>query len=103
MVGGTRHDEQSLTVCLGRASPIPLLNTEPLMARSFDGAALRDTRRLAGIPAAQLAAAVGRSEHAVWSYETGRIRPPLDVAAGLADALDVRLEQLLATTETAVA
>lgn len=72
------------------------------MAR-FDGAALRDQRRLAGIPAAQLAAAVDRTADAVWSYETGRATPPVDVAATLADTLGVRLEQLLARPETAVA
>lgn len=74
------------------------------MARSFDGAALRDQRRLAGLTAAQLAAAIGRTEWTVWSYETGRVRPPVDVAVGLADALDVHLDQLLTrTTELAVA
>ncbi|MFF4836576.1 helix-turn-helix domain-containing protein [Streptomyces sp. NPDC001315] len=71
--------------------------------RAFNGAALRDARRLAGIPAAQLAATVGRTEWAVWSYETGRVRPPVDVAAGLADALDLHLDQLLTNAETAVA
>lgn len=74
------------------------------MARVFNGAALRDARRLAGIPAAQLAAAVARTEWAIWSYETGRTSPPVDVAAGLADALDVHLDTLLTrTTEKAVA
>lgn len=73
------------------------------MARAFDGAALRDQRRLAGIPAATLAAAIGRSEWSVWSYETGRVIPPVDVAVGLADALRVRLDQLLAPAEKAVA
>lgn len=73
------------------------------MARAFDGAALRDARRLAGIPAAQLAATIGRTEWTVWSYETGRIRPSVDVAAGLADALDLHLEQLLTSAEKAVA
>ncbi|WP_019072396.1 helix-turn-helix domain-containing protein [Streptomyces hokutonensis] len=74
------------------------------MARVFDGAALRDQRRLAGITAAQLAAVVGRTEDAVWSYETGRATPPIDIAAALADALDVHLDQLLThTAELAVA
>lgn len=73
------------------------------MARSFNGAALRDQRRLAGIPAAQLAAAIGRSEWTVWGYETGRVIPPVDVAAGLADALHLHLDQLLTITEKAVA
>jgi len=66
-----------------------------MAARAFDGAVLRDQRRLAGLSAAQLAAAVGRTEWAVWGYETGRICPPVDVAAGLADALHVQLDRLL--------
>lgn len=71
--------------------------------RSFNGAALRDQRRLAGVPASQLAAAIGRTEDAVWSYERGRVIPPVDIAAGLADALHLRLDQLLTNTEMAVA
>ncbi|WP_020117560.1 helix-turn-helix domain-containing protein [Streptomyces canus] len=73
------------------------------MARAFNGAALRDQRRLAGVPASHLAALVGRTEDAVWSYETGRATPPVDVAATLADALHLRLDQLLTNTEMAVA
>ncbi|WP_406462314.1 helix-turn-helix domain-containing protein [Streptomyces sp. NBC_01622] len=75
-----------------------------MATRAFNGAALRDQRRLAGLTAAQLATAVGRTEHTVWAYETGRVRPSVDVAAGLADALDLRLDQLLThTAELAVA
>lgn len=72
------------------------------MARSFNGAALRDQRRLAGIPAAALAAAVDRTADAVWSYETGRTTPPVDVAATLADTLGLHLDQLLTRAEMAV-
>jgi predicted transcriptional regulator len=74
-----------------------------MAARAFNGAALRDQRRLAGLSVAHLAAVVGRTEWAVYNYETGRTTPPVDVAAGLADALDLRLEQLLRTAEMAVA
>lgn len=73
------------------------------MALTFDGAALRDQRRLAGLTASQLAAAVGRSVWVVWDYETGRVTPPVDVAAGLADALNLRLDQLITNAEMAVA
>jgi transcriptional regulator with XRE-family HTH domain len=66
------------------------------MARAFNGAALRDQRRLAGVTASDLANCVGRSSYAIWAYEAGRMRPPVDVAAGLADALEVGLDQLLA-------
>lgn len=71
-------------------------------ARAFNGPALRDQRRLAGLSAAELAATVGRTEWTVWDYERGRITPPVDVAVGLADALHLRLDQLL-TAELAVA
>ncbi|MFE5139262.1 helix-turn-helix domain-containing protein [Streptomyces fagopyri] len=73
------------------------------MARAFNGAALRDQRRLAGIPAAQLAEAVGRTRDAVWSYEAGRRVPSVDVAATLADELGVGLDQLLTNPVMAVA
>lgn len=74
-----------------------------MAARAFDGPALRDQRRLAGLSVAQLAAAVGRTEWALYAYETGRSTPPVDIAAGLAEALDLRLEQLLTRAEMAVA
>lgn len=71
--------------------------------RTFDGAALRDARLLAGIPAAELGATVHRTEWAIWSYERGLTHPPIEVAAGLADALHLRLDQLLTTPVMAVA
>jgi transcriptional regulator with XRE-family HTH domain len=61
----------------------------------FDGRRLRDQRRLAGISAAQLAAQLGRSEWAVYSWETGRTEPPVTVAAAAAAALALPLETLL--------
>jgi ribosome-binding protein aMBF1 (putative translation factor) len=74
-----------------------------MAARAFNGSALRDQRRLAGFSAAQLAATVDRSEWAVRGYETGRINPPVTVAAGLADALGLPLDRLLADDRQAVA
>lgn len=74
-----------------------------MAARAFNGPALRDQRRLAGLTAAQLAATVGRSEWTLWGYETGRVIPPVDVAAGLADALALHLDQLLVPAAKAVA
>ncbi|MGW3846886.1 helix-turn-helix domain-containing protein [Streptomyces fagopyri] len=71
--------------------------------RSFNGAALRDQRRLAGVAANQLADRVARGPDAIWAYETGRATPPVDVAAGLADALGIGLDQLLAPAVMAVA
>lgn len=66
-----------------------------MAARAFNGAALRDQRRLAGLSAAELAAHIGRSEWAVYSYETGRMQPPISVAAAAAGALGLPLVSLL--------
>jgi transcriptional regulator with XRE-family HTH domain len=66
------------------------------MARAFNGAALRDQRRLAGISAAQLAAHLGRSEWAVYAWELGRTQPSISTAAAAADALQLPLDRLLA-------
>ncbi|MFF2384053.1 helix-turn-helix transcriptional regulator [Streptomyces sp. NPDC058108] len=74
-----------------------------MAARAFDGPALRDQRRLAGLSAAQLAAAVGRTEWAIWSYERGLTSPSVSVAATLADTLGLRLDQLLTNPVMAVA
>lgn len=57
---------------------------------------MRDQRKLAGVTVAQLAAHVGRSAWLIYDYERGRAQPPVCVADGLADALGVRLDVLLA-------
>lgn len=62
----------------------------------FSGTRLRAARRRAGLSAHQLADRVDRSTSVVWSYESGRARPPVDVAAGLADVIGVPLTALLA-------
>ncbi|MDX2708087.1 helix-turn-helix transcriptional regulator [Streptomyces sp. PA03-6a] len=66
------------------------------MARSFSGTRMRDQRLLAGVRIADLAARVGRSPRALYAYERGEMQPPVPVADGLADALGVRLDVLLA-------
>ncbi|MER5473729.1 helix-turn-helix transcriptional regulator [Streptomyces sp. NPDC002685] len=73
------------------------------MAVVFHGPKLRDQRRLAGLSAAELAAQLGRSESAIWAYETGRMQPPLSVAAAAASALELPLEALLHDDPLAVA
>lgn len=65
------------------------------MARIFNGPRLRDQRRLAGLTAAELAALIGRSPWAVYSYESGRMQPPLTVAAAAADVLALPLDGFL--------
>jgi DNA-binding XRE family transcriptional regulator len=73
------------------------------MARAFNGAALRDQRRLAGISAAELGAHLGRSEWAVYAWETGRTQPSVTVAAAAADVLALPLERFLLDDLNAVA
>ncbi|MEU1447086.1 helix-turn-helix domain-containing protein [Streptomyces mirabilis] len=73
------------------------------MAVVFNGPRLRDQRRLAGLSAAELAALIGRSEWAVYGYETCRIQPPLAVAAAAADALALPLGGFLLDDLNAVA
>ncbi|MBY8879744.1 helix-turn-helix domain-containing protein [Actinacidiphila acidipaludis] len=62
---------------------------------AFSGSRLRAARRAAGLSADALAETVARSASVVWSYEEGRARPPVDVAAGLAAAVGVTLDELL--------
>lgn len=72
------------------------------MARLFSGASLRDQRRLAGLSAAELAAAVGRSEWVLFKYEAGLVQPPIVIADALAEALEIPLETLLVNDSLAV-
>lgn len=69
----------------------------------FNGPRLRDQRRLAGLSAAQLARHLGRTEASVLAYETGKVQPPIAVAAAAADALALPLESLLLDNLDAVA
>lgn len=62
----------------------------------FDGHRLRDQRLLSGVPASDLAARIRRSPRTLWAYERGAVRPSVDVALQLADALQVPLDTLLA-------
>jgi transcriptional regulator with XRE-family HTH domain len=73
------------------------------MAVLFNGPRLRDQRRLAGLTAAELARYLGRTEASVLAYETGRVQPPIKVAAAAADALALPLDSLLLDDLTAVA
>jgi DNA-binding XRE family transcriptional regulator len=66
------------------------------MPHVFDGRALRDQRRLAGVPASALAARVNRTTWALWAWERGDTDPPLGVALQLARELHVPLDTLLA-------
>lgn len=69
---------------------------------AFSGTRLRAARRKAGLTADQVAARVHRSPSVLWSYEQGRARPPVDIAAGLAEVIGVPLAELLADDRAAV-
>ncbi|MFD8739407.1 helix-turn-helix domain-containing protein [Streptomyces sp. NPDC059618] len=71
--------------------------------RTFSGTALRAQRVRSGLSVAELAARTGRSAWTLYDYEAGRAQPPIRVATALADALGLRLDQLLARAEMAAA
>jgi transcriptional regulator with XRE-family HTH domain len=55
----------------------------------FDGSALRQRRRSAGLTVSQLAAAIGRSEASVQHYQSGHTLPPTAAVLALSAALGV--------------
>lgn len=71
--------------------------------RHFSGTRLRAARRAAGLTAGDVAARIHRSPFAVWSYERDRVRPSVDMAAGLAEVIGVPLDDLLDDDRGAVA
>ncbi len=67
-------------------------------ARCFSGARLREARTAAGYRPEQLALRIGRSVYSIHEYERGRVCPPTEVIARLADTLDVDADELHETT-----
>ncbi|MFJ1536371.1 helix-turn-helix domain-containing protein [Streptomyces mirabilis] len=65
------------------------------MARHFSGQLLRETRRAAGVSIEQLAISIGRSAYSIQEYQRGRVTPPIDVIAAMADVLGRPIEALL--------
>lgn len=66
------------------------------MPRTFDGPRFRAQRRQAGLSVHDVAARVGRSCWAVYTYERGTAVPPIPVADALADSVGLPLERFLA-------
>ncbi|MFF3912676.1 helix-turn-helix domain-containing protein [Streptomyces sp. NPDC001852] len=65
------------------------------MARHFSGQLLRESRKAAGVSIEQLAISIGRSAYSVQEYQRGRVTPPIDVLAAMAEALGRPIEDLL--------
>jgi transcriptional regulator with XRE-family HTH domain len=66
------------------------------MARHFSGPRLREARIAAGLRPEQLALSIGRSVYSIHDYERGRVRPPVDVLADIAEVLHRDINDLLA-------
>lgn len=58
--------------------------------------ALRDAREAAGISSSDVAASLGVSRQALWRWETGSRRPPLEVIPRWADAVGMWADVVLA-------
>ncbi len=70
------------------------------MLRCFSGPRLREMRTAAGLSSEQLAALIDRSVYSVHLYERGRVAPPAQVLAALADELDCPIDSFF-TKESA--
>ena len=66
------------------------------MARHFSGQRLRETRKAAGVSVEQLALTIGRTAYSIHEYQRGRVTPPTSIMAAIADALDCKVDDLLA-------
>ncbi|MCY0962794.1 helix-turn-helix domain-containing protein [Streptomyces sp. H27-H5] len=69
------------------------------MARHFSGRHLRETRKAAGISIELLAITIARSAYSIQEYERGRVTPPINVLAAIADALGRPVDELLTEEE----
>lgn len=65
------------------------------MARHFSGQRLRETRKAAGISIERLAVTIGRSAYSIQEYERGRVTPPINVIADIADTIGRPIDDLL--------
>ena len=65
------------------------------MARHFSGRRLRASRKAAGVSIELLAVTITRSAYSIQEYERGRVTPPIDVLAAIADTLGCTVEDLL--------
>lgn len=73
------------------------------MPRNFSGHRFRAARRAAGLSVRDVAAKVGRSDWAIYTYERGAVRPSISLADALADAVGKPLDAFLADDRKAAA
>lgn len=66
------------------------------MAKVFSGPSLRRARIAEGLRPEQLALSIERSVYSIHGYELGRICPPVDVLANIADILHCDINDFLA-------
>lgn len=71
------------------------------MARQFDPARLKATRRARNITPEQLAVATGRTYPTVAAWESGRICPSLQALTRVCDALGCDLDDLFTPADEA--
>ncbi|MFJ5306130.1 helix-turn-helix domain-containing protein [Streptomyces sp. NPDC088350] len=69
------------------------------MPRYFSGQLLRESRKAAGVSIEQLAISTGRSAYSIQEYQRGRVTPPVNVIAAMADVLGRPIEALLEDEE----
>jgi transcriptional regulator with XRE-family HTH domain len=69
------------------------------MARYFSGQRLRETRKAAGVTVEQLAITIGRTSYSIFEYERGRVTPPINVIAAIADTIGSSVDDLLIEEE----
>jgi transcriptional regulator with XRE-family HTH domain len=62
--------------------------------RQLDGTRITSARIARHLSREQLAVAVGRSYHSVAAYESGKITPPANTLANIADALGCDIDAL---------
>jgi transcriptional regulator with XRE-family HTH domain len=65
------------------------------MARHFSGRRLREARIASGLSTERLALTISRSAYSIHEYERGRVTPPVDVLAAIADTVGCTVDGLL--------
>lgn len=73
------------------------------MPRTFSGHRFRTARQAAGLSVHDVAARVGRTCWTIYEYERGTVRPSIEMADALSDAVGQTLTDFLADDSKAAA